>query len=142
MVLCLFVLLLTTSNVYSQSLISKGQSVNQDGVFYTIDEHAKLISKIKSIDNKCSLEKEYLTKKLELKHNLDMSRLKIDNDLLLKKLQLQESLHSDNKKFLLKELEEERKIPWYKSEHFLFWTGFISATLVYTVAVYGYTKLK
>jgi len=130
------------NNIYAQVAIQKNSKVNQDGIFYTIDEHAKLVSKIKGMNQKCEIEKEYLTKKLQLQHNLDMSRLKIDNESLSKQLKLSEQLYKDNKKYLLKELEISKTVKWYKHPSFVFTVGVITTSLVYGLLTYGYTKLK
>lgn len=128
------------SNAYGQEVIHKGDPAPYDGVVYSVDTHAALVAKIKGFDAKCTAEKDYLTKKLELKYNLDISKLKIDNDTLQKQLEITEKLNDTTKKMLLKQIQDERIVPWYKSPQFNFWVGIGVATLVYGIVTWAVVK--
>lgn len=126
------------SNAYGQvQEIKKGDPSPYDGVVYTVDAHASLVAKLKGFDAKCQAEKDYLTKTLELKYKLDLSKLQIDNETLSKQLQITDKLHDDSKKLLLRQIEEQQKIPWYKTSQFNFWLGVGVSTLVYGIVTWG-----
>lgn len=121
--------------------IKKGDPAPEDGIFYTIDSHASLVAKIQGLDMRCTAEKEHLTKTLELKYKLDLSKLQISNETLEKQLKITEQLHLDSKKLLMDQFKEQQASPWYKSNQFNFWLGFGIASVVYGLASWGFYEM-
>lgn len=130
------------SNVHAQAKLTEGKPAPTDGVFYTVKEHAKLVSKIDKQKKRCQLEKEFVKDKVKLQYNLKLDKLKIDVNTLEYRLSIQKSLYKDNKNLLLKELEKAKTTPWYRHPQFVFWSGFVVSTVAYGLLTWGYTELR
>lgn len=140
MVLITFLICLTSNIKADPVIIKKGQKVPVDGVFYSNDAHAKLVSKLQTQKKQCELEKSTAVEKAKIQSNATIATLKIDLAIEKQKLQLTRDTMASQKKLLLNILPKE-KTSWWKSPTFVFWSGVVAGIIATGLATWGATEI-
>lgn len=117
-------------------IIKKGEKAPSDGVFYTNDAHAKLISKVKLQAQKCQAEKTFALQKQKISLDSKVASIKIALDVEKAKLKLTANLLKTQKKMLLLTVPKQ-KTQWWRKPQFVFWTGFVAAFIATGLATWA-----
>jgi hypothetical protein len=122
--------------------IKAGVKAPFDGVLYSKEAHALLVSRTKTTDDR-----------YKLKCELQLGRLRIElaKDTRLKVLELAaekaahlatKNLHKTSKGLLLSELKKAKTTPWYKSGAFMFTVGVVVTLTLGSLAVWAVSELR
>jgi hypothetical protein len=122
-------------------IVKKGQTTPFDGILYSNNAHALLVSKTKILQESCKLKLDYELKKKEVEYSTKLNNLKIENEVLRKKLKITSNLNLEQRKYLLKQLEYRVKIPWYKSWQFASIVSVIVTLGLGALSVWGATEI-
>lgn len=123
-------------------VIKKGKPAPFDGIIYSNDAHALLVSKTKTMKLEYDLKLEYLEKKLGIDCNSKLNLLKIDKNILTKKIEIIEDFSQKQKKYLLNQIESNTIIPWYRSWQFVSVTTFLLTVGLGIFSIWGINELK
>lgn len=130
-----------TTSKADPKFIKKGQAVPTDGVFYSKDAHAKLVSKLQTQKKQCNLDKKMAVEKAKTESAGKIARLKIDLAVTIQKLNLTRESMSAQKKLLLGVIPKRNKQYWWKSTPFLFFSGVVAGIIVSGLATWGATEI-
>lgn len=123
-------------------VLKAGQKAPKDGVFYSNDAHARLVSKIKIQDSKHKQDLDYWKRKLTLEMNTALKLKGIEIDVLKQRMGLVTKAASASGKFLLGQVSKARSIPWYKSPTFVAVTTFVLTIGVGAFSVWTVNELS
>lgn len=130
------------SNPGNVRSIKKGQAAPFDGVIYDIQAHALLVSKTKALQAKLQLELDFLKQRLTLDCESKTRALKVDLETAAKKLDLEAQARKQQKDFLLGQVSDATKVPWYREPMFNFTIGFLVCALITGLSVYAWRAVS
>lgn len=122
-------------------VIPAGTTVKEAGIFYTLEAHAKLTAKLKALEAQCQGEKELALKQLEVTKQSERIALTLDLEAAGRKLKLTEDAWAADKRFLLQQIEDRKRVPWYKTGIANFWFGFTLSAVISGLSVWGATRI-
>jgi len=115
--------------------------VKSDGVFYTVEEHAKLVSQIKGSEAKCKARIEYEVKRSTIALTRDLIKARTEAEYTARQLDGAEAAMFKQRDLLLAEIAKRKAIPWHKSPAFVATLSVVSTVAVAAFSVWVFREL-